>query len=258
MAASDRLRQQVADARDDVVQDRWRLESFIDSLPLGEFIAKHLIPPQGKTPFQFALDAENGLSESLKDRLDAASLGGLYVPIQEAITKLKKEYIQVSQLSSKFLNDDQPALELAPADTARFHRGLESVIGEPKLRDGSVIKQLEHEHCTSEDSLTPFVTRHPKGQAIPHTQWLYVCSAPPRQPNLSLLAQRSPRAACFCPPQVVDPRKASDDGTFHLRSLGRNHEPLSAYEEKMEAINERLAQEGHTPLRREELIGVRL
>ena len=43
-----------------------------------------------------------------------------------------------------------------------------------------------------------------------------------------------------------------------LKQFGRNDEPLSVYEAKMDKINQQLASEGHTLMCGDELIAVRL
>ena len=91
------------------------------------------------------------------------------------------------------------------------------------MRAGSLAEHVTHAHSLWGQ----------KAKVVPKVQWLYVMEG-----------RDGARA------------EGQDDGTFDIS--GRNGEPLSHYVAKMEEKNALLLEQGHVPIVKEELIGMRL
>ena len=129
---------------------KWTMEGWLRSLPaLIGVLAEVLAPPAGQDAFEYARSRLHG---EVEQRLVQGNVAQkLTATIREGITDLsRQEAATGEELASKFADTD--AFQLDFAETGTFFLGLEGVIGSALMLDGSFLRQIEHEHCTSADS----------------------------------------------------------------------------------------------------------
>ncbi|KAK3240601.1 hypothetical protein CYMTET_49568 [Cymbomonas tetramitiformis] len=179
------------------------------------------------------LDAVRSLTAEQVDSI--ASAFGQVLPglLKKAIDTLKEpSYIDVDSLNDKFLvsQSKQSNNTFAYSDLATFFGGLVKVLGAPSVVP-SLEENMRREHVESPDSMEAFTTSNYRITTTPQQEWEFVVS---------------PQLGRKYPYETVQ--------TPHARQAAL----LDDYLKKMKAINEKLAAAEHVPLRREEIIALRL
>ena len=243
----------------------WTGAAWVGSLGLHHVIANALQLPAAN-PFEHATTKLKG--ELFAKLRASAFLDALEKGISAGIDTLVEQAAPTAaDLASKFA--DEASFELQQGDMGVFYSGLEGVAGTPTMRNGGFFDQLKHEHCSSTDSELPYATPQTKGVRTQspglqpavlarwapgglaahvtrtHTSWGQKAKVVPKVQWLYVMEGRDGARA-----------EGQDDGTFDIG--GRNGEPLSHYVAKMEEKNALLLEQGHVPIVKEELIGMRL
>ena len=132
----------------------WTVSAWLESLSLEQPVLAALAPPNSTQDYAFMRQ----LSESeLQRRMRAAGLEGLAPTVWAAACQLRAQEAETgARLNAKFALDG--AGEMAFGSLDKFYSGLEGLIGPPTLFQGSLLRQMEREHCESRDSDVPFGT----------------------------------------------------------------------------------------------------
>lgn len=134
----------------DAESNKWTMDGWLRSLPgLIGVLSEVLAPPAGHDAFEYTTSDLHDKVEQLL--IDGDATKKLAATICEGIVELsKQEAATGEELASKF--KEGAAFELKYADTRFFYGGLEKLIGPALMRQGSFLKQVQYEHCDSEDS----------------------------------------------------------------------------------------------------------
>ena len=216
----------------------WTTASWLRSQNLHKTIAAALKPDKpGMEQYDFM--SKHLTDADLKKRLEAAGLSGLAAPLCAGLAELREQKASTGvALSNKFAADgDAYKGEMGFASIDVFFGGLEGLVGPPLMVEGSLMRQMEHEHTRMPDSDSPFSTSNGVSNASSQEEWEFV----------------------YCPV----------DGKIYVERTGLSSEhpewrrkthmkPLAFYVQSMDEMNARLRSKGHTEMGKEELVGGRL
>ena len=218
-------------------EQSWSEHAWVSSLSLHEDVVKvllGLVPDDEENLFEFF--KERLRPDALMKAMERAGLGGHSARIWAGVTQLRKQVAATAhELNLKFATDGS-TFEMAFGGIDQFYGGLDSLIGPPLPFEGSLLRQMQREHCEESDSLEPFSTSNGVENATSEYEYFF----------------------------VVDPERKSSyperGGSFREKHPDwcRRPTPLSAFEEQMRAKNLELSEGGHTQLVHEELVAGRL
>lgn len=133
----------------------WSVRAWLESLSLEQPVLAALAPPNSTKDYAFMRQ----LTEAeMQRRMRAAGLEGLAPTIWAATCRLREQEAETGErLNAKFASDGG-TIELAFGELDKFYSGLEGLLGPPTLFQGSLLRQIEREHCDCRDSDVPFGT----------------------------------------------------------------------------------------------------
>ena len=250
----------------------WTVEGFVASLPVPSAVAdalrhKSSVPAGGEFEFVRSFTSEAAIVERLREGQLVESVAK---EVWAGTQKLQgAKAASGAELNAKFAADGDafkgemgfggtdefyagatlprtmprlPALaRRAGLSRAALRRtaGLEGIIGGPLMVEGSLLKAMEAEHCTSEDSKQPFDTSNGITGVTSATEWEFVVE-----------------------PNAAPEHYAERGGNFRAEHPDWCRKPLalSVFEEKVQHKNAELreAKQAEVELIKEELVGGRL
>jgi hypothetical protein len=185
-------------------EDRAWARNWSKSLPMSKWLLPKLdLPSDADAAAAFV---KGVTKEELRTRLQAVRLQGHLEGLWRAIEQLRMQpALTGEELSAKFTDEGEAykgTMDMGPVSV--FFRGLESLIGPPRIVGGSLRTAMEHEHCRAPDSNERFVRSMSKHAPRPplkpwivamlHTRAsatpLFPCGAGPTTPS----SPRRPRS----------------------------------------------------------------
>ena len=216
----------------------WSPHAWALSLSLHEDVTRVLLGliSDSEETNAFEFFKERLRPDELMAAMEQAGLGGHSARIWAGVSQLRKQAAATAhELNLKFATDGS-TFEMAFGGIDQFYGGLESLVGPPLPFEGSLLRQMQREHCEEADSLEPFSTTNGIENATSECEYFF----------------------------VVD-HKRKDGFPERGGSFREEHPewcrraiPLSAFDEQMRARNSELVSGGHTPLVHEELVAGRL
>jgi NLR family CARD domain-containing protein 3 len=133
----------------------WTARAWVSSLCLSSRVADALALPAPSEQFDYVRRLTRW---RLWWMLQRASLGGLSGQLWKEVQTLKSQAASTAaELNAKFAASPC-TFEMSYGSLDIFYGGLDALIGSPVMKDGSLVRSIEDEHCYQPDSRLAFVT----------------------------------------------------------------------------------------------------